>query len=286
MEEIPPELILNWDQTGLNLVPASTWTMEQKGKKRVEIKGLNDKRQITGVFCGNLLGDFLPIQLVYGGKTSRCHPVYSFPSDWDITHSENHWSNETTMLAYIKNVIVPFVERVRDDRCSKDCPALAIFDHFKGQLTDNVCGLLEQHNIHSVLVPANCTDRLQPLDLSVNRSAKAFLQSQFQNWYASELKKQIDTVCDIDDLEPIDLTTAKMKCISAQWITKLYEYLCKNPEIIVNGFLAAGISQALDASESDEIIDLDSESDYDSDGDYSSYVSASEVSDNDEIEQF
>ena len=28
MEEIPSELILNWDQTGLNIVPASHWTLE------------------------------------------------------------------------------------------------------------------------------------------------------------------------------------------------------------------------------------------------------------------
>ena len=47
MESIPIELIFNWDQTGLNLVPTPSWTMEEKGAKRVEIKGLNDKRQIT-----------------------------------------------------------------------------------------------------------------------------------------------------------------------------------------------------------------------------------------------
>ena len=29
MDEIPPGLILNWDQTGLNLIPSSSWTMEQ-----------------------------------------------------------------------------------------------------------------------------------------------------------------------------------------------------------------------------------------------------------------
>ena len=27
VEEIPPELILNWDQTGLNIVPSSSWTI-------------------------------------------------------------------------------------------------------------------------------------------------------------------------------------------------------------------------------------------------------------------
>ena len=65
MEEIPPELIMNWDQTGLNIIPSSSWTMDQRGSRRVELTGLKDKRMITAVFCGTLSGDFLPIQLVY-----------------------------------------------------------------------------------------------------------------------------------------------------------------------------------------------------------------------------
>ena len=31
MEEFPAELILNWDQTGIKIVPSSTWTMEECG---------------------------------------------------------------------------------------------------------------------------------------------------------------------------------------------------------------------------------------------------------------
>ena len=46
-EEIPPQLILNWDQTGIHVVPSSTWTMDRQGVKRVELIGANDKRQIT-----------------------------------------------------------------------------------------------------------------------------------------------------------------------------------------------------------------------------------------------
>ncbi len=192
MEEITGELILNWDQTGLNLIPAPAWTMEKRGTKRVKIKGVDDKRQITGVFCANLFGEFLPMQLIYGGKTSRCHPPFEFPADWDITHSSNHWANETTMLAYIKKVIVPFVEKVRSDIDNENQPALVLFDHFNGQLTENITKILEENNIHSVLVPANCTDKLQPLDLTVNRSAKAFLKNKFETWYAEELRHKLD----------------------------------------------------------------------------------------------
>ena len=49
-EEIPPELILNWDQTGLKTVPSNTWTMEEHGLKRVDVAEVNDKWQITAVF--------------------------------------------------------------------------------------------------------------------------------------------------------------------------------------------------------------------------------------------
>ena len=69
LEEIPTEVILNWDQTGIKIVLSSTWTMERQGSKRVEAVGVNDKCLITTVFCGSLVGDFLPVQIIYKGKT-------------------------------------------------------------------------------------------------------------------------------------------------------------------------------------------------------------------------
>ena len=72
-EDIPAQLILNWDQTGIKIVPSTTWTMNQRG-----VKGVNDKRQITAVFCCSLVGDFLPVQIIYAGKTARCHPKFNF----------------------------------------------------------------------------------------------------------------------------------------------------------------------------------------------------------------
>ena len=147
MDEIPAEMILNWDQTVMKIVPSSTWIMERKGSKRVDVAGASDKRAITAVFCGSLVGDFLPIQVIYKSKTSRCHPHYKFSSDWDITHSPRHWSNESTMLDYINNIILPYVEHARDDY-SKDTPALVIMDNFKGQITQAVTDLLETQYSH------------------------------------------------------------------------------------------------------------------------------------------
>ena len=107
LEEIPAELILNWDQTGLNIVPSSAWIMEQKGATQVELTGLNNKHQITAVFCGSLAVDFLPIQLVYQGKIPRCHPHYKFPDDWHVTYSPNHWSTEESTRDYLNEIFFP-----------------------------------------------------------------------------------------------------------------------------------------------------------------------------------
>ena len=74
MEEIPPQLVINWDHTGINFVPVSNWTMAKEGSKRIEIFGKDDKRQITAVFGGTMSGEFLYPQILYAGKTPRCLP--------------------------------------------------------------------------------------------------------------------------------------------------------------------------------------------------------------------
>ena len=78
MDEIPHPLVINWDQRAIQYVPISSWTMEQEGAKRVEIAGKDDKQQITAVLACTMNGDFLPLQLVYQGKTPRCLPQVEF----------------------------------------------------------------------------------------------------------------------------------------------------------------------------------------------------------------
>ena len=101
MEDVPPSLVMNWDHTAMKIVPSTNWTMEKKGTKRVEIAGVDDKRQITAVFACAMSSKFLLMQLIYKGKTTKCLPKLKdegFPSDWHITFTENHWANEITTL--------------------------------------------------------------------------------------------------------------------------------------------------------------------------------------------
>ena len=243
MDEIPPDLIINFDQTGINYVPISSWTMEKEGTKRVEVVAKDDKRQMTAVFAGSLSGDFLPPQLIYEGKTNRCLPCFQFPATWNITHTANHWSNEETMKEYIEVVILPYVNKKKEDlQLPDEQSALLIFDNFKAQCTSSILTLLDNHSINVALIPANCTDRLQPLGLSINKAAKEFLRTEFKEWYAQELCSQLN---ERKETEAIDLKLSVIKPLCAKWMVALHDHIKSNPDLVKNGFKEAGIFDCL-----------------------------------------
>ena len=154
--------------------------MEAKGSKRVEAVGVNDKWQITAVLCAALSGELLPLQLIYQGKTSACLPRFVFPQYWNVTFTQNHWSNEQKTKEHIEKIILPHVSEKRKAHGKPNQTALVIFDEFKGQVTDDVYNMLDSNNIQVVKVLPNCTDRLQPMDLSINKPVKDFLRDKFQ----------------------------------------------------------------------------------------------------------
>ena len=161
--------------------------MAKEGAKKVSITEIEDKRQITGVFAITLDGKFLPPQLIDQGTTAACLPCSKFPINWHITCSRNHWANEVTTKEYIQRIINLYIKKTRQElKLADDHHALCIFDNFKCQLTDDVLQLLEESYIDIV----NCTDQLQLLDLSINKSAKDFLKAKFQQWYSDQIFEQ------------------------------------------------------------------------------------------------
>ena len=150
------------------------------------------------------------------------------------------------MIQYVTEIIIPY------GRCTRgafedDIPALVIMDNFKGHITTSVTDLLETNNIHVCLLPANTTDLLQPMDISVNKPAKDFVKRCFEDWYSKQPAKQFEgRDTESINLQPISLGLPVLKELGAKWMVKMAEYFAENPQIIVNGFVRAGITGALD----------------------------------------
>uniref|UniRef100_A0A1X7V5Z8 Uncharacterized protein n=1 Tax=Amphimedon queenslandica TaxID=400682 RepID=A0A1X7V5Z8_AMPQE len=96
------------------------------------------------------------------------------------------------MKDYITKVIVRYTEKIRSQlpqsHVASPQPALAIFDVFIVQMCQSTIDLLMENNIHFVHVPPNCTNRLQPLDISVNKLCKDFMRNKFIEWYSKYVK--------------------------------------------------------------------------------------------------
>jgi predicted nucleic acid-binding protein len=191
---VHPSLIINMDQTGLHLVPSSTRTYAWKASKEVPVIGAEDKRQITCCIASSMSGHMLPLQLIFTGKTKKCLPNHtpaSTAASVHLTHSQNHWSNQTTMQEYIAQVIVPYGKEQAQKHGLIDHHIILILDVWAVHKSVEFRQYLRQHpNIHLVFVPPNCTSKLQVADVILQRPFKHGIQKCFNEWAAETLRVQ------------------------------------------------------------------------------------------------
>ena len=176
---IPHNLIFNLDQTPLKYIPVLHNTMAKKGVKSVAIAGSADKRSITGTFVITLNGDFLPLQLIHGGKTKQSLPQCKFPHSFSLSVNPNHFSNTEESIKIINEIVIPYVKTEREHLENGSLPALIVLDVFRGQMTSKVTKLLLKNNIFIVTLSNNMTHLFQLLDLTVNGHCIAFLKRKF-----------------------------------------------------------------------------------------------------------
>ena len=93
--------------------------------------------------------------------------------------------------------------------------------------------ILETDHIDTVFTTANCTNNLQPLDLSLNKPAKDFVR-----WIWGVVR-WIDMLTRTATLMTFTLHT--MKLLEATWLEELDSYLIRHHDI-QNGFHAIGIT--------------------------------------------
>ena len=105
--QIPLSLVLNIDQINSKYVSMDKATMTKKGSTSLPIRGLSDKRSITVTFIITLNGIFLPVQLIYGGKTVQSLPKFGLPEGFSLSANLKHCSNNAESINIIKEIIVP-----------------------------------------------------------------------------------------------------------------------------------------------------------------------------------
>ena len=123
--------------------------------------------------------------------------------------------------------------------------SLIIMDTFKGQDNEEMKRLYAKNNFELVIVPHNLTNKFQPLDISINQSAKKFISNKFNAWYAERVSKQLSNGVAPGDVK-VSLKLSDSKFLHARWIVVIYNHLKHQNDSIIKGISeTAGISEAI-----------------------------------------
>ena len=151
------KLVLNLDQTLLSYVSPGEYIFDLKGSKTVPIKGVDDKRQITATFTVTASVSFLPILLIYSGKTKRSSPKFDFSKCFDVTFTPNHWSNNEKCISLFKKIF-PYLRSKKEELgYPKEQYSLIVMDTFKCQDNADIKKLCLKNDCELVIVLHNLT---------------------------------------------------------------------------------------------------------------------------------
>lgn len=240
--KVDASLIVNWDQTGVILIPAASRTYEKQGESRVAVLGADEKRQITAVLASSMEGDMLPLQLIFQGKTERSRPPHtaaSIEAGFHLTSSENHWSTQQTMQEYIHHVIEPYRQRkIKEKALLSDSRMILVLDAWSVHRSAEFRTWMAKNHplMHLVFVPANCTSHLQVADVVLQKSFKSKIRERFSDWAATIIKQQALTG-EITGLRA-HLGMKELRPLVLEWVLYSWTHLAgpAGKELILQGW--------------------------------------------------
>ena len=160
----PLKYIGNMDETPMWFDLPSNTTINKKGEKTISIRTTGHERTSFTVILGCMAdGTKLPAVCIFKVKKI---PKEKFPDGIHIRANEKGWVNESEMLWWIERVWTsrnPF----------GNSRSLLVLDSFRGHTVDNVKNRLIEKNTNIAIIPGGCTSKLQPLDVSINKSFKS-----------------------------------------------------------------------------------------------------------------
>jgi len=244
LHNIPPELVVNSNQAAIYVRPAAKQTYETKGVKVVRSLRKDEKRQITGMVSSTSSGSMLPLQLIFQGKTTAVVPNHveareAVKKGWDLTNSKNHWSNQTTMKRFVEKVLDPWrIEKCKELGLDSSKQKMVwLIDCWKVHTSEEFRNWLKENHplVHYLYVATNCTSKLQPTDVVLQRPFKHGFRKQFEKWQSELVASQLAEGVRPEDVE-LQVGIKKLRELLIGWLLSSWGKLCKQMEMIQKGW--------------------------------------------------
>ncbi|KAG9100505.1 hypothetical protein FS749_014953 [Ceratobasidium sp. UAMH 11750] len=255
VHKVPPQLIINADQTGVSYLGPGSKTWELKGSAQVPAIGQGEKRQFTLMAAVTAAGQVLPFQTIYKGQTKDSLPSEAARKVCELlgflftSGGDKHWSSFESMKEWVIKVLAKFIEdeRIRlglppEQRAILliDCWAVHRGQEFRSWMKKNYPRII----VH--FIPGGCTGVAQPCDTNVNRVLKHCIKSACIEYLSNTTQSQLDRGVKPSNIE-IDTTLPTLHNASVAWILSAWTWLNEHPKVILDAWRLAAF-KGLDLS--------------------------------------
>jgi hypothetical protein len=254
---VPLCLILNLDETGIQIIPKHSRTLAPEGSKQVPGSAKKAVAQITKVTVIAANGTLLPHQLIFAGKTPAVFPKEVLPAEGCFySCTPSHFTLEHTQLEMVKNIVVPYVKQMRMQLQSveedlesepKVIPAVLVWDNHSTHIVSSVEQELKANHIHSFLLPSKCTSKYQPLDVLFNGLEKRYLIDHFAEWHYRALTAAL--VTDPQAVDVIPTRIGPKRVLIAALVRAVHEKMRNRPDLVVKAWAKSTLLEGPDDPE-------------------------------------
>ena len=246
--------IANMDQTPLPFVLDDGKSYDSTGAKEVWCSNASsglDKRQCTvhlTIFADGV-SRVRPTIIFRGqGKRISANEKRSRDSRINVMFQPKAWCDENVTKVWVerewRNM---FTNPPRANSSGK----ILVADVHRARQTDETKQLLQRKKTLLIKVPAGCTGRVQPLDVSVNKPFKNAVRTQFEKHLNGNLTFYTEG----------KIPASERRVLLTRWVGNAWDHICSNREMVKRSFKKCGIKVNIDGSEN-ALVHLEGISEY------------------------
>ncbi len=174
-----PTRIFNLDETALTTVQSPQKVVAGKDTRRLNSAVSAERGTlVTGCCFISASGTYLPPVLIFPRRHVKPHMLHGAPPGTLALAHPSGWMTSTSFEEVMKHF-------VRHTNSSVENRSLLIMDNHETHLTPNVINYARQHGVTILTIPPHCSNRIQPLDVSVYKSLKLHYNRAMDSWMLS-----------------------------------------------------------------------------------------------------
>ena len=212
-----PTRIFNLDETGLSTDPKLHRLFFRKGVRDAQaILPSEGKAMYTTMFCVNAAGEYLPPYVIYKAKNLHSTWITGGPPGTVYNCTKSGWMENLVFESWFIDHFIPFIQ-------TRTKPVVLVYDGHNSHLTYRTVKAAKDNSILIICLPPHTSGALQPLDVSVFKSAKAEWRKILKNFFFESRHENVKK-----EHFPILLN-------------ELYKHMTAHPGNAVNGFAKSGL---------------------------------------------